>query len=60
MVICRVNIGQAAESLAIVRRIALNLLKQEKTNKKGITAKRKRAGWDHGYLMKVISNPGST
>jgi len=51
----RVRAGHAAENLAIVRRIALNLLKQEKTNKRGVTCKRKRAGWDNKYLLKVLT-----
>lgn len=50
-----VRIGNAAENLAIIRRIALNLLKQEKTNKRGISCKRKKAGWENQYLMKVLS-----
>ena len=50
----RVRIGNAAENLGIIRRVALNLLKQEKTNKVGITARRKRAGWDNKYLLKVL------
>ncbi len=32
----RVRIGNASENLAIIRRVALNLLKQEKTSKVGI------------------------
>jgi predicted transposase YbfD/YdcC len=52
---CRVRIGNAAENLATVRRIALNLLKQEKTRKTGIAAARKRAGWDHDFLMRVLT-----
>lgn len=51
----RVRIGNAAENLAIIRRVALNLLKQEKTSKVGITARRKRAGWDNKYLLKVLN-----
>ena len=51
----RVRIGDASENLAIVRRIALNLLKQEKTSKVGITGRRKRAGWDNKYLLKVFN-----
>lgn len=51
----RVRIGHAAENLSIIRRVALNLLKQEKTSKVGITARRKRAGWDNKYLLKVLS-----
>ncbi|MBU6951410.1 ISAs1 family transposase, partial [Hahella sp. HN01] len=35
--------------------MALNLLKNEKTDKGGIKTKRLRAGWDHGYLKKVLS-----
>lgn len=50
----QVRLGHAAENLALLRRIALNLLKQEKTIKNGITCKRKTAGWDHAYLLKVL------
>jgi hypothetical protein len=50
----RVRIGHAAENLATVRRIALNLLKQEKTHKNGISCRRKTAGWNNQYLMKVL------
>lgn len=52
----RVRVGDAAENLAIIRRIALNLLKKEKTHKNGISCRRKRAGWDNKYLMKVLSS----
>jgi predicted transposase YbfD/YdcC len=51
----RTRIGNAAENLAIVRRIALNLLKQEKTRKVGISCKRKCAGWSNSYLLKLLS-----
>ena len=50
----RVRAGNATENLAIIRRIALNLLKLEKTNPRGITCKRKRSGWDHSYLLTVL------
>ena len=50
----RVRMGNASENLAIIRRVALNLLKQERTSKVGITARRKRAGWDNKYLLKVL------
>lgn len=50
----RARIGNAAENLSIVKRIALNLLKQEKSAKVGITAKRKKAGWDNKYLKTVL------
>lgn len=51
----RVRIGNSAENLSTIRRIALNLLKQENSRKIGITAKRKRAGWDNKYLLKLLS-----
>lgn len=51
----RVRTGQAAENLAALRHIALNKLKKEKTLKRGIKAKRKKAGWDTEYLIKVLA-----
>jgi predicted transposase YbfD/YdcC len=50
----QVRIGYAAKNLATVRRIALNLLKQEINIKKGISCKRKKAGWDHAYLLRLL------
>jgi hypothetical protein len=32
----------------------LNLLKQDTSVKAGIVAKRKRAGWDHNYLLSLL------
>jgi len=52
---CRVRTGYAAENLAILRHISLNLLKQETTKKRGIKSKQKAAGWDHSYLLKLLS-----
>ena len=53
---CRIRKDYAPENLAIVRQIALNLLNQEKTVKNGMKNKRKRAGWDDDYLLKVLSS----
>lgn len=55
----RARAGHSAQNLATVRRIALNLLTQEKTHKRGIACKRKTAGWNHKYLMEVL-NMGKT
>jgi len=50
----RIRKDNAPENLAIIRQIALNLLKQESTEKTGIKTKRKKAGWDNDYLLKVL------
>jgi predicted transposase YbfD/YdcC len=52
---CRVRKGNGAENFVVLRHLALNLLKQEKSLKCGLQAKRKKAGWDHDYLLKVLA-----
>ena len=51
----RVRKDQAPENLAVLRHIALNLLKQEKTAKGGVRAKQLQAAWDQDYLLKVLA-----
>jgi predicted transposase YbfD/YdcC len=51
---CRIRKDAAPENLAVIRHIAMNLLKQESTAKVGIKNKRLMAGWDHSYLAKLL------
>jgi predicted transposase YbfD/YdcC len=46
---CRVRVGEGAENLAIVRRLALSL-QQEKSVKRGVKTKRLKAALDEAYL----------
>jgi predicted transposase YbfD/YdcC len=50
----RARAGYAAENLATLRRLALNLLRREKTKKRGISGKQLNAGWDHAYLLRLL------
>lgn len=51
----RTRQGHSAANLAIVRHMALNLIKQETSTKVGVKTKRLKAGWDNDYLLKVIA-----
>lgn len=51
---CRVRIGDGAQNLALLRKVALSLLKRDDT-KLGIKAKRRKAGWDEQYLLHILT-----
>ena len=53
---CRIRKDQAPVNMALMRQVALNLLRQEKTCKNGIKVKRSKAGWDDAYLFKVLDS----
>jgi hypothetical protein len=52
---CRIRKDHAPQNFSLLRQIALNLLGQDKTSKAGIKAKRKKAGWDDAYLVKILA-----
>ena len=50
----RMRKDHSAENMAVVRHIAINLLKKEKTQKVGVHAKRLIAACDNEYLGKIL------
>ena len=51
----RVRTDHAAQNLAVLRYLALNLLRRESTSKVGLKAIRLMAGWDETYLRQVLA-----
>jgi predicted transposase YbfD/YdcC len=51
---CRVRVGYAAENFAVMRHIAVNLLKAVEGIKVGIKNRRLCAGWDHDFMLRVL------
>jgi predicted transposase YbfD/YdcC len=51
----RIRKDHGPENMTTLRHIALNLLKQDKSIKVGIKSKRKNAGWNERYLLKVLN-----
>lgn len=50
----RTRKGHSAANLAIIRHVALNLIKAEKISKVGVKIKRLKAGWDNDYLLRIL------
>jgi predicted transposase YbfD/YdcC len=55
----RLRAENAAENLAVVRHVALNLLRSVKGSKVGIKSRRLEAGWSEAFLMKVLAAHGN-
>lgn len=55
----RVRLGHGAANLGTVRRLSLNALRLETSVKGSIATRRLQAGWDEGYLEKVLAGIGS-
>ena len=51
----RKRIGNSAQNFSLITKIALNLLKNEKTAKQGVKGKRFKAALDNQYLIKVLN-----
>lgn len=51
----RIRKDNGPENFAVLRHIALNLLRRETTSKGSLKGRRKKAGWDNDYLLKVLT-----
>ncbi len=52
---CRIRKDNAPENFAVMRRLAVNLLGREKSNKRGVRNKQFLAAMDNEYLAKVLA-----
>lgn len=50
----RARAGYAAENLATLRRLALNLLKKEHSSQRSLRGKQLDASWNHAYLLQLL------
>jgi len=51
----RIRRDHGAENFSVMRRVAVNLLRQDETSKrKSIKGRRKQAGWDNDYLGRLL------
>jgi len=50
----RLRQGNSAANMAVMRHIALNLIKANNTSKIGIKNRRLKAGWDNDYLIALL------
>src|SRR5262249_48885799 len=51
----RARLDHAAENLALLRRLALNLIKQEETAMPSLRVKRRAAGWNEDLLAQILT-----
>ena len=46
--------GNTAQNMTTLRHFAFNIIKGDTHRKLGVANSRKRAGWDHGYLLELL------
>lgn len=52
----RIRKQNSPENFALLRRLAINLLKQEKTSQQSLKMKRYRAAMDNNYLVQILNS----
>ncbi len=50
----RTRTGHSAQNLAVLRKLALTMIGQDRSRSVGVKASRLRAGWDTGYLLYLL------
>jgi predicted transposase YbfD/YdcC len=53
----RLRRGYGDQNFAVLRQLALNLLRQDQSIKLGVKGKRLKAGWDEPYLLHLLASP---
>jgi predicted transposase YbfD/YdcC len=53
--LCRVRVGHGAHNFSLLRRLSLNLLRQDRAARCGIKGRRLKAALDPAYLLAVLS-----
>jgi predicted transposase YbfD/YdcC len=56
----RMRKGNSPENFAILRRIALNVVRRDASSKFSLKARRKAAGWNNSYLEQLLFAPDDT
>jgi predicted transposase YbfD/YdcC len=51
----RVRDRTAARNLALLRKIALNIVGRDRTSKASVRARRKKAAWNDSYMLKLLA-----
>jgi hypothetical protein len=46
---------RAARNLAVLRRIALNLIGRDRSAKASVRARRKKAAWSDDYMLQLLA-----
>ena len=51
----RIRQDKGAQTFSVLRPMAVHLLRRARRHKRGMKARRKRAGWDQEYLLQVLA-----
>src|SRR3712207_8191949 len=52
----RVRDRTAARNLALLRKIALNLVARDRSSRTSLRGRRKKAAWNDTYMLQIIAN----